>query len=360
MKYVLHHINGIYFEIVDAEKDEYEVSFEENLKAGTNVIYSTKLKKGMFAKCSRQYLSDLKIVVRYQGRTIKQINVLSEMKGKRVFISFESKALGDTLAWIPYCVEFAKKYDCKVIVSTFKNFLFEKTYPELEFVEKGVVVHNIFAQFNIGWFWDEKKEPVNPILVPLQQTATNILNLEYKEIIADIHYEKRARPIEDKYVCISIYSTAGLKLWYYWQEVIDWLKERGYRVFEISKESEMMGVKTSDYKGLERLDDTSLESTINYLEHCEYYIGLSSGISWLAWALRKRVYMIANFTNPDHEFQTDCIRIANHKVCHGCWHNPMFKFDRGRWNWCPAHEDTPRQFECHKQILAKDVTWVLY
>ena len=356
MEYRINQINGLYFEITSGDKEEYEVTFEDD----KSVIYTTKLKVGMYSKLERAYLSDLRIMVRYKGRTIKQINFLSELKDKRVFICFESKALGDTLAWLPYCREFAKKYDCKVVVSTFKNFLFEKNYPDLEFVDRGVPVPNIIAQFNLGWFWNDKREPVNPILIPLQQTATNILNLPYTEIIPDIVYEPQERPIEEKYVCISIYSTSGLKLWYYWQEVIDWLKQRGYRVFEISKEEEMMGVKTADFNGLERISDTSLETTINYLVHSEYYIGLSSGISWLAWALRKRVYMIANFTNPDHEFQTDCIRIANHNVCHGCWHNPLFKFNRSDWKFCPEHEDTPRHFECHKQILAKDVIWLLY
>jgi autotransporter strand-loop-strand O-heptosyltransferase len=268
--------------------------------------------------------------------------------------------LGDTLAWLPYCREFAKKYDCKVVVSTFKNFLFEKNYPDLEFVDRGVPVPNIIAQFNLGWFWNDKREPVNPILIPLQQTATNILNLPYTEIIPDIVYEPQERPIEEKYVCISIYSTSGLKLWYYWQDVIDWLKQRGYRVFEISKEEEMMGVKTADFNGLERISDTSLETTINYLVHSEYYIGLSSGISWLAWAYGVPVVMISNFTEDWNEFDLslpDYIRITNKSVCHGCWNrvNIDHAFKADDWYWCPKHQNTERQFECHTTITPEMV-----
>jgi autotransporter strand-loop-strand O-heptosyltransferase len=65
--------------------------------------------------------------------------------------------------------------------------------------------------------------------------------------------------------------------------------------------------------------------------------------------------MISNFTTPDHEFQSNCIRIVNKDVCNGCWNNPVFKFNKGDWNWCPEHEDTPRHFECHKSISMQTV-----
>ena len=94
---------------------------------------------------------------------------------------------------------------------------------------------------------------------------------------------------------------------------------------------------------------------MNYLRHAKFYIGLSSGISWLAWAMRKKVFMIANFSTKDHEFQTDCIRITDESVCHGCWNNPMHRFNKGDFFWCPENEDTPQAFECHKVITAERV-----
>ena len=53
-------------------------------------------------------------------------------------ICFESKSLGDSLAWMPYVEKFRIDKKSKVICSTFKNDLFEKQYPEIEFVEPGV------------------------------------------------------------------------------------------------------------------------------------------------------------------------------------------------------------------------------
>ena len=97
-----------------------------------------------------------------------------DLKGKRVMISFESSSLGDTLAWLPYCDEFQKKHDCVLFVSTFKNFLFKDQYPNIEFVEPNTIVPNLFAKYDLGWFYDLNKEPVLPSTIPLQATATNI------------------------------------------------------------------------------------------------------------------------------------------------------------------------------------------
>jgi autotransporter strand-loop-strand O-heptosyltransferase len=345
--YNLHHVKGLFFELLDDEgkNREYDITFSE----GKEVIFETKLKPKSWAKLERKYLSDIKIVISYNGRVVKQINLLDEIKGNDIFISFESKSLGDTLAWMPYCLEFQKHYECQVIVSTFHNYLFEKKYPELKFVGRGMTVHNLKAMFELGWFWDKHKELINPILIPLQKTATNILNLPYKEILPILDFEPTDKPINDKYVCISIHSTAQLKHWYYWQKVINYLTEKGYKVIEISKEE------TKDLQNIESIEDKSLENTMNYIHHCEFFIGLSSGLGWLSWALGKKQIMIANFTNKDHEYTNNTIRIVNHNVCHGCWNNPLFKFDKGNWNWCPEHEDTPRQFECHKGISAQSV-----
>lgn len=345
--YKLTHVNGLHFELLDDEGKgrEYDVTFVDRKNDG--YIYETKLKPGAWAKLSRSYLSDIAIFIKYQGRTVKQINLLDELKGKRVFISYESKSLGDSIAWIPYCLEFQEVYKCEVIVSTFKNELFETAYPELKFVGRGVIVNNIIAMFELGWFWDDNKEPTNPITIPLQQAASNILALPHREILPRIAFVPNKKPIDGKYICISTRSTAQCKHWYYWPELIQSLKDMGYRVFEMSQEADELGA--------EKLEDVSLNNVMSHLYYADLYIGLSSGISWLNWALNKKTVMISNFTRADHEFTSNCIRITNTDVCHGCWNNPMFKFNKGDWNWCPEHENSPRHFECHKAISLNDV-----
>ena len=348
LKYNLNLINGIFFELLSTwENKEYLVKFMEKKGKEYIEMYSVMLKKGMWAKYPRTYLGKYFIEI-WDGEVLKEkISVLDYIKGKRVLISFESHSLGDSIAWMPYCLEFKNIYQCEVVVSTFKNFLFEKAYPELQFIERGVVVNNIIAQFEYGWYWDVNKEPEHPATIPLQKTASNTLNLPFKEIPCRIDFTPGERPVTDKYICISTQSTSQCKHWYYWDELVSYYKEKGYSVFEMSKEA-------GDY-GAEKLEDTSLNNVMNYLHHADLYIGLSSGISWLNWAIGKHTVMISNFTNEDHEFVSNCTRIVNKEVCNGCWNNPMFKFDKGNWMWCPVNEDSPKHFECHKAITSKHV-----
>ena len=343
--YKILHINGLHFELVDdgGKGREYDVSFVD----GSTTIYETKMKKGGWSKLNRKYLSNIALFIKSQGRTVLQINLLDELIGKRVFIVFESKSLGDSIAWIPYCLAFQEKYKCHVVVSSFKNELFQSVYPELEFVERGVVVHNIVAQVELGWFWEKDKEPTHPATIPLQQAASNVLALKFEEIQPRIAFTPGERPIDSKYICISTRSTAQCKHWYYWKELINWLKAQGYDVIEMSKEADDLGA--------DKLEDTSLENVMNHLHHASIYIGLSSGISWLNWGIGKQTVMISNFTTADHEFQSNCIRVTNPNVCNGCWNNKNFKFDKGDWNWCPIHKDSPRQFECHKAISVETI-----
>jgi autotransporter strand-loop-strand O-heptosyltransferase len=348
-RYNLVQIDGLYFELVETPKNkEYVVRFVENIDGVKYLLYECTMTKGMWAKADRTYLSNYYIEIWEKDSLRENISFINHLKGRRVFVCIDSNSLGDTLAWMPYLVDFKEKYGCFVIVSTFKNDMFESVYPELTFAGRGEVVNNIHAQYKIGWFYDRKKEPTHPATIPLQKSCTNILNLEYVEKRPRLNFTPKERPIEGKYVCISVHSTAQLKYWDYWQDVINYLNSNGYLVVEVSKEE-------VNFENIIKLKDTSMDNTMNYIHHCEFVIGLSSGISWLAWSLKKKVIMIANFTQKSHEFQEDCIRITNDLVCNSCWNNPKYKFNKGDWYWCPEHEHTPNAFECHKSIKAQSV-----
>ena len=337
--FVNHFVDGPFLEIKGNTDKKYKVQFldEQGL-----IHYEEMIGCNMWVKLSRKYFTKWTCKV-YDGNKLVHNHVLN-LKGQRVLIGLDSKSLGDTLAWFPYVEEFRKKHQCEVIVSTFWNKFFKDVHPELEFIEPGSVSHNLYAKYDIGWFYDNSKEPEIPNTIPLQKTASNILGLDFKEILPNLDFTPKEKPY-NKYVAISTISTAQCKHWYYWQEVIDYLVNEGYKVIEVSKEE-------SGLKNITNLEDTSIENTMNVLYHADLYIGLSSGISWLNWALNKTTIMISNFTNPDHEFNKNCIRIINHDVCHGCWNKAEFTFDRGDWNWCPIHKGTDKQFECHKEIKA--------
>jgi autotransporter strand-loop-strand O-heptosyltransferase len=327
-------INHPFLEIKGESDSDFDVRFYDDNDV---CQYQSVIKSNSWVRLNRQYYTKWKTYVYQDGELIYE-NVL-DLHGKRVFIAFESKSLGDTLAWIGYCEEFRKKHQCKVIVSTFWNKILD--YPELELVEPGSSV-SCYAMYKIGWFYDSNKEPVLCNTIPLQKAASNILGLDFEEVRPRLKYDIGNNKY-GKYVTIATNSTSGLKFWLrsHWQDVIDFLVESGYNVINTSKER-------NPFNNCYQLEDTSIENTMSVIHHSEFFIGLSSGISWLAFGLGKKVIMIAGFTDINHEFE--CIRPYNTNVCHGCWNKPDIRFDAGDWAFCPKHKGTDRQFECQNSI----------
>jgi len=338
-----HYVRNPYLEIKGTSDSLYNVRFYDE---SGELHYENTIGSNTWVKLNRSYYTKWYVRVKEVGGEVIYKDFL-DYTDKRVYIAFDSKSLGDTIAWIPYVLEFKKKHRCHVIVSTFRNELFESVYPELEFVEPGTNVQDIVGMYTIGWFYDENKEPELPNTIPLQKAATNILGLEYKEIVPRIKTIP-SKVKGKKYVSIATNSTSGCKFWTReaWQEVINYLHSEGYNVMNVSLEE-------NPFDNCIPLSDKSIDRTIECISNSEFFIGLSSGLSWLAWALKKDVFMISNFTEADHEFT--CHRITNTNVCHGCWNNPAYKFDKGDWDWCPMHKGTDRHFECQKSITAQDV-----
>ncbi len=335
-KITQHFVGQPFLEITGTSDSDFTVEFYDE---EGNLFYRNTIKVNHWVRLSKEYFVKWTTKV-YKDDELVYTNVL-DYTDKRVYIAFDSSSLGDNIAWIPYVEEFRKKHNCKMIVSTFKNFLFESKYPDIEFVDPGSIVPNLYGMYNIGWFYDFNKEPELPNTIPLQMAATNILGLEYTEIRPEIVNSRTHLAL--KHVTIATNSTAGCKFWTRegWQEVINYLHGEGYLVINTSKES-------NPFDNCQPLVDTSMTSTMTAIHNSKLFIGLSSGLSWLAWALKTPVIMISNFTEEDHEFS--CNRVTNTSVCHGCWNDPKFKFDKGDWNWCPNHKGTDRQFECHKEI----------
>ena len=337
-KITQHFVGQPFIEITGTSDSDFTIEFydEEN-----NLFHRDTVKINHWVRLNKEYFVKWTAKV-YKDGELVYTNTLN-LEHKRVYIAFDSSSLGDTIAWMPYVEEFRMKHNCDIIVSTFKNFLFEKEYPMLEFVEPGSLVPNLYAMYKLGWFYDYNKEPTLPNTIPLQMAATNILGLEYKEMRPRITGKVDNRSGE--YITIATNSTAGCKFWTRegWQEVINYLHDQGYLVINTSKES-------NPFDNCQPLIDTSMKYTIDAIANSKFFIGLSSGLSWLAWALEVPVVMISNFTEEGHEFS--CHRVTNTNVCYGCWNDPQYKFDKGDWDWCPVHKGTDRQFECHKEITS--------
>ena len=156
-----------------------------------------------------------------------------------------------------------------------------------------------------------------------------------------------------KYVCIAIHSTCQCKYWNHangWNEIVKYLNSKGYVVKHISKEQgEYMG--NSPPEGVEDCTGASIPETMKLLKDSELFIGISSGLSWLAWGVGVPVVIISGFTAPFCEPQEGIERVHNPNVCNSCFNDPNIQFDPGDWNWCPRNKD----FECSKTITPEMV-----
>jgi len=337
---------------VEVTGDKFEHYLVEFLDENNNVIHESTINNNMWTKCARTYYTKWKI--RVNGNIIDEL----DLNNKQVLISLESKSIGDTIAWTPYAVKFAKKHNCKVVLSTFHNKWFKglEAYKDIEFIEPGSTAE-CYAFYKIGWFksesnsWDKFEMYPNQVnLIPLQQTATDILGLEYKELNYGLDFPKLKNPLNKKYVVFAPNATSGCKEWVYeyWIELSKLVKKLGYEVVVLTQ---------NQYKieGTKNVFGESLGIVANYLHHADAFIGLGSGLSWFNWALGKHTYMVNGFAKPGHEFTSNTTRIYNDNVCIFCWNDEVFTFDAGDWEWCPVYKGTSKQYICQKSITPLQV-----
>ena len=280
------------------------------------------------------------------------------LEGRTVHLSFDKKGgLGDTLALLPFAQEFKKIFKCRVVISLpeFLRELAENFYPDLAQVNE--LNFKSYATYHLQMnFGDFPTVPADIRNYPLNRMAGAILGLNI------IPPKPTFKPIAQKvcnepYVCVGVQASTPAKGWLYpngWEIVINYLKSLGYRVFCIDKEkfksagrySVAMPANAEDFTG-----DFSIMERANMLYHAEFFIGLSSGLAWLADAVNCPVVMISGFTHDWHEFYTP-YRVANRLVCNGCYSDIRVRaFD----NFCPYQKGTTRELECQKKISPRQV-----
>jgi autotransporter strand-loop-strand O-heptosyltransferase len=123
--------------------------------------------------------------------------------------------------------------------------------------------------------------------------------------------------------------------------------ETGWNVVSISKE------KTTISESLViHHNDQSLQDTIADIAGCQFYIGMSHGPAWIAYALNKPAVIISGVSEVWNEWPNP-YRVINENVCHGCFNDITIPMDRG-WEWCPRKEGAER-FECTREITSEMV-----
>jgi|DEB0MinimDraft_10_1074344.scaffolds.fasta_scaffold00046_12 autotransporter strand-loop-strand O-heptosyltransferase len=307
------------------------------------------------------WLEDWRVVIKRDGAHVYEHRF--NPSGQRVLVSIGSSSMGDTLAWVPYLENFQQRWGCKVVACSHHNEWVESAYPSIEWIGPGVEVKNIYALTNIGFFYDESEESLpdptkhshDPRTEPLQWTAARQLGLPPVEIRPRVSISTRGRPVDDHYVCLGIHSTSQAKYWNHpsgWDEVTSWLKSRGYRVFIASREEDgFMGNRLP--ADAERLPDYQIETTATFICHADAFIGVGSGLTWMAWALETPTVLVSGFSHPWTEMSEAVKVSAPDNVCAGCFNR--HRIQANDWQWCPDRKGTSRQFECSRSITPEKV-----
>lgn len=344
--FYLNFVEGAYLSISGGSSDkDYQFEFT-NSETGEN-LFGGNMKSGHWSKCLVQRYVPYKVVVT-SGNQLVFDHTLN-LNDKDVLIILDSTSLGDAIAWFPYVEEFRKKHNCRVTCSTNWDELFSDSYKDIKFVPLAWS-GDYYAIYKIGCYTDKKMSLYNYKNVSLQRLSSSILGLDHTEIRPIISVRDPVRRIPNKYVCFATESTAQAKFWNNpngWQETIDYLNSVGLEPVLIQ-----LGENDS-FKNVRNLSGKkSIHETINYLTHCEFFIGLGSGLSWLSWAVGKPTVLISGFSSPESEFYTP-YRVINNNVCNSCWNE--HDFEKGDWNWCPRLKGTDRQFECSTKISSSMV-----
>ena len=305
-----------------------------------------------------------KYFVAWQAEVFKGGEKVFEHKfnpaGREVYFNCFVNALGEKVMFLPYIKSFGEKYNCRpVFVSANKVFdpILRHYYPNIrtQSVDDGLR-DDAYAAYDMGAFhsvrawapWSARQIPYDLICESLIGIS-GVSRYQFAPFIE--------RPIEEPYVCIAAQASHLGKCWLYpggWDTVVAYLKNLGYRVFCIDQYRE---VTEGDYvvrmpeAAEDMTGDHSLMERIAILGYADFFIGLPSGLSWLADACGIKTIIISGFTMPYSEFPAQG-RVINRLVCHGCYNDPEADWKR---QGCPRHSGTDREYECTRKITPAQV-----
>ncbi len=360
-------VEGLFYDFnlgarVKVPKGAYRVRLLD--KTADLVLYDAAANDSTITSTKR-YFVDFRIEVYKKNKDKEELVFAHDYnaKGKKVLIKFPDTALGDVLAWFPYVEEFRKKHNCEVYCAMAPRFseILWAEYPKIKFINQEDVPENLYASYFMGVFypWDEHKElqPYDWRIVGLQKHAAYILGLEPVERQLQLNPSEKKRKIKGKYVCIATKATGQAKYWNNpigWVEVIAHLKELGYRVLCIDKERTTVNGRYGNNIPFGAEDFTGnipLQDRIDLLYYADFFVGLPSGLSWVAWGVGRPVVMISGFSASNIEFSTP-YRVQHYHVCNSCLNNTKLAFNYSDIANCPLQKGTAREFECTRTITS--------
>ena len=278
-----------------------------------------------------------------------------------VLLHCSSKALGDTLAFLPYARLYRDKFRAQVCcwVDDYLKDIVKHLYPDIPQVTEPT---DTYATFFLGtWKKGFRGAPVNGFIYPLTMMAGAITGLYDSPPLATACLPF-PRTIHDPYICIGVQASTPRKGWHYprgWEILTAALQQAGYRVICIDRHTitRADGYESCTPPNAEDLTgDYTLLERAQLLAHAACFVGLSSGLAWLAHSLNCPVVMISGMSAAYYEFSTP-YRVVNRLVCHDCFCDPGvdFMFDKV----CPYFHGTKRELECSKSITPAMVLEVI-
>ncbi|MBS1004641.1 autotransporter strand-loop-strand O-heptosyltransferase [Acetobacter thailandicus] len=336
-------------EIIDFETRS--VIYQVALDGG--VIHS---KKKYFLKFYIKIWKDKKLVFEH----------CLDLRQKPVQIQMENGGLGDHIAWISHVEAFRQKHQCQLFCVVRKDLqeLFQATYPDIIFItDRQQDNINYYATYVVLVFYNDSEldhSRVDYREAGLVVSAAYILGLPPVERPTRLALTHKSPPPDQPYICIATQGSSHCKFWnnpYGWKSVIHFLKQQNYRVICIDKDDishHGRAVHTIPHGAEDMTGPLPLRQRAELLQNAAFFIGLSSGLSWLAWASGIPVVMISGFTAEKNEFYTPW-RIINHNVCNSCSNDIRCRLDVTDYFWCPRFKDTPKEFECSKGITPDHV-----
>ena len=346
----------------------------EDAESG-NVLFGCDADGGWVVSTKKYYVP-FNIKVWRQGEQKPLVDHTMNLEGKEVQVKFPIGTLGDIVGWMPYVEKFRQKHKCAVELIMAKELaeIFSPQYPQIFFtspehpVLPGQPIPPIkskfqkpYASYKVGLFFrgNTDDQPIDFRQVGLHKTAGYILGVDPKEEAPRVSLNY-PRKIKEPYVCIATKSSCQAKLWNNgagWEIVVKHLKDMGYRVLCIDREPiightfvwNRMPHDAENFTG-----SLPLAERLALLQHADFFVGLSSGLTWLAWCAKIPIVMISGFTLPICEFETP-YRVYSSHGCKGCWDDVNCNFDHHDYFWCPRHKGTDRQYECSRLITGKQV-----
>lgn len=260
------------------------------------------------------------------------------LENLEILLHLDSYCLGDTICFSSYIKTFLEYHKPKkIVVSTFFNELFESWDDRIIFTNanqsKKIEVDKLI---NVGYDKKNLYHTLNGMFYAARDSMMLPLEIKYDKPPV----KKLERKINPNKITIGPESIKKIARWEYkngWQTVVDYLISNNFIIYNVSYENNIK------LNNVYNLNNYVLDVALQHILQSRIFIGLSSGLSWLAWAYDVPVVMISNFTKKHNEFE--CFRVDNSYCCYGC-----FNVFTNITNNCPIFLNTPRENECHNKI----------